>query len=535
MRKFFSTAAALVLSVNTFGSAVLTEKIAARLDSGGSFYQLTDLTRALEAEKRRQGSMPERFSRSGMPENMSQYLYRLADSVMISLVLAGAEGELAYGASSVPCPETGEQEQYFRNTGVLLHGKNSGKGVIWRLFGSENHDLTEDLHAVPANALLAADFEFYPAEAVPAVTAVLNRLLNNPAVNASVPEILKGMGGSWCVLAIPLENLPLPGIMAAAPDKNGAAFRLLSELTRQTPTGNMLALGSFRILHFADENMTVFYSSPECMDALSENYRLLKDTAQYKNLTHKLDFSGTGFVYTSPELPIYLRRVFFRNTDSMIPEIPESLTVFKRLDNGFEAVSNSTADLSTVEFRVNFSVMVNLLNEYVKSEYRANLRREKVMRVKCRERLALLESAVRKYQEKHNGAMPPAGALESMTALLKAGEVSPAELLCPGAGEDYPAKAGEPLKYGNISYVYFGPWEREDDENLPVLADWQFNHKDCFNVLLKNGKILSFEVEKLDSCRRLVSVLQSKFKYTEKDFRKIMSTATKLETQLLFP
>ena len=52
-------------------------------------------------------------------------------------------------------------------------------------------------------------------------------------------------------------------------------------------------------------------------------------------------------------------------------------------------------------------------------------------------------------------------------------------------------------------------------------------------MLTISGKILSFQFKNLDSCRKAVSFLQSRFLYPEPDFLRLLKVADTLDTTFL--
>ena len=117
--------------------------------------------------------------------------------------------------------------------------------------------------------------------------------------------------------------------------------------------------------------------------------------------------------------------------------------------------------------------------------------------------------------------------------LLASGLIAPDELICPAAHGDNPARDAASFTYDNCSYVYVGGSGPQTPEDFPLVFDWPLNHRDRFHVFTVGGKVLTFSLKDLKSCRRLASFLQSRFRYSEPDFRRLLEAADKLDAKFL--
>ena len=63
--------------------------------------------------------------------------------------------------------------------------------------------------------------------------------------------------------------------------------------------------------------------------------------------------------------------------------------------------------------------------------------------------------------------------------------------------------------------------------------DWPLNHRDEVRILTVGGKIHTFSIRDLNSCRKLASFLQSRFLYPEQDFRRLLDVADTLDNTFL--
>lgn len=536
-----------MIGVSGVSGAPLYKQISGELDSDGTYYYIANKSGALKALESYAAELTNALLNSKLPEENRARLAGMIHTVMLVFSLAGLGGELGCGASSIELPAAQGELPYFRNTAFLCHGEKPANGLIWQLFGTRNRDLSADLGAIPADALFAADFEFYPAAAAMTaerLLAGLRRENGAPVINDSTLKVLQNIGGEWSILLIPLRtqgkgNGGLPfGLMIAATDRDGSGYRMLASMLEASPAAPELLLpplpgmarrDAARIVHA--DGMTIFYSSMQCVSRLAESQTMLKDTPGYAALAQKLPTEGVGFVYNSERLGELLADFFRRNGELVLPvDLPNQLIIVGRTENGAKAVGNSNWDYNIASLEFSLLPLVGSLTGKV-TEMFEDLQfaaQEKANQDACLKNLELLAAAFSQYRAKHH-ALPPAGELDGLKALLRDGNVTPAQLLCPAASGDAPAASAAALNYGNVSYVYFGPWGKGTNGELPLLADWPLNHPDQFNVLLNNGSIVTFQVENLENCRRLVSFLHSRYKYSEAEFKKMLEIADKLD------
>ncbi len=148
----------------------------------------------------------------------------------------------------------------------------------------------------------------------------------------------------------------------------------------------------------------------------------------------------------------------------------------------------------------------------------------------CRAQLLRLRDALFAYRERH-GAFPAPEGLAGLRLLIEEGLPADA-LLCPAAAADRPTENGT-LTADNCSYIFFGaPGENDGDTApAPLVMDWPKNHLGCFGVLFSDGEIRYFALPPPRSARRAVSVLQSRFRYPEPEFRRLLRIADQLDRE----
>ena len=134
-----------------------------------------------------------------------------------------------------------------------------------------------------------------------------------------------------------------------------------------------------------------------------------------------------------------------------------------------------------------------------------------------------------KYAAAHGGAFPAQAGIGGLKELFSCG-LSPAALVCPGS-EDEAAKDAEEFSFDNCSYLYFNGYTKKSNPRLPLLIDWPFNHAGSINVILVDGTIETLQISDADNCRKIVSYLQTRYQYSEEEFRELFRKAAQLDQQ----
>ncbi len=544
-------AALLALTGCATSAPTARERVEASLDRDGDTFVYRNQTNAIKTLRAYGDEVAAALLRSQYPAAEREKLAGIVNMVMLGLEQAGLDGEIASGASSKALPGNNATVR-FRNRMFFYHGPQTD-GTLWRLFGTKNRDLAPDLAAVPADALLAADFSFYPLEMVE-LAAKLNGAANGALGDAKLDEIrpvLEGLGGEWGVLLFPLPpaeegQAPGVGFVLMVPDRDNRLFNMLAELTGNKNKDEInLAFAAAKLKEVPVmarlENMIVLYSSRRAADRYAEERPRLVDQPEYKELAAGLPTSGSGFFFSRAGLGDFLVRQFGDGKPSPIPvPLPNQLYLAEVCPDGIGVVGNSSWDLPTYE--IAGSLLPLAIAGVTRSrELTADNEAEAKARVElrnqafegCRKQLEKIDRALRLYAESHQNKFPAENDIGGLRALLKDGKITPADLICPAAAGDEPAENPEKFGADNTSYLYFGGLSLESAPMLPLVVDWPINHENRFNVLFVNGQIKSFELENLKSCRRLVSFLHSEYKYSEADFRRLLDTADRLDREYL--
>ncbi len=543
--------AALVLTGCVTSAPTARESVEAALDRDGDTFVYRNQTNAFKTLRAYGDSVAAALLRSQYPAAEREKLAGIVNMVLLGIDQAGLDGEIASGASSKALPGDGKAVR-FRNRMFFYRGAGTD-GTLWRLFGDKNRDLAPDLAAIPADALLAADFSFYPLE-VAELAVKLNSAANGALGDTKLDEIrpvLEGLGGEWGVLLFPLpptepSQLPGVGFVLMAPDRDNRLFNMLAELTGNKNKDEInLGFAAAKLKEVPVlvklENMLVLYSSRRAAERYAEERPRLVDLPEYKELAAGLPTSGSGFLYSSAGLGGFLARQLADGSPAQLPlELPNQLYMMNVGPHGIGVTGNSSWDLPTYEFAG--SLLPLAIAGVARSrELAADTEAERKVRTErrnrefenCIKQLEKIDRALRLYAESHQGKFPVENDVEGLRTLLKDGKITPADLICPAAAGDEPAENAEKFSADNTSYLYFGGLSLESAPMLPLVVDWPLNHDNRFNVLFVNGQIKSFELENLKSCRRLVSFLHSEYKYSEADFRRLLDLADRVDRQYL--
>ena len=167
--------------------------------------------------------------------------------------------------------------------------------------------------------------------------------------------------------------------------------------------------------------------------------------------------------------------------------------------------------------------------ENVTDEELAELKSHKEEIERLEARVELFKDALKKYAEQHDGAFPAGEDLDGVRELLKSGLLPLKATICPGAaGVDTPAETVDTFGEANCSFVYFGGFTTKSNPKLPLVVDWPLNHAGAVNVLLVDGTIEKLDID-AGNCKRIVSKLQTIYQYKEKEFRRLIELADKLD------
>ena len=459
-----------------------------------------------------------RESRSG--EEPMRRLSVLAGARLALNLLFDAE-DVAFGAASTPL-EPVDGAPLYRNDLLLCRTPGASDGLLWRLFGTADRDLAEDLRAIPADALLAADFTLDAAAAETVVARLLAPLIGPAPDPDRTAALAAAITGPYALLVLPVEAEGV-GLVGVIPDRGGLLYAALAATLPANERGEPeLADHTGYFCHDGDE--TIFFSSPATADAFAADTARLIDDPNMAPLFAGLPDAGTGFLYLSDE-PLPADRL------SDLP--PRTLLILTAEDTGLRARANAAWNWLDLTAALLIPAEAPEMNAEALLDRLKNDRNdllENLDTAACRAQLLRLRDALFAYRDRH-GAFPAPEGIAGIRLLIAEG--LPAEaLLCPAATADRPAE-GKEITADNCSYIFFGaPGESDGDAApAPLVMDWPKNHLDRFGVLFTDGEIRFFALPAPRSARRAVSVLQSRFRYPEPEFRRLLRIADELDRE----
>lgn len=434
---------------------------------------------------------------------------------------AGASGldeNLFSGTSSVRLPG---EKPLFRTTRVL-GTTSTTPGLLWQIFAPQSIRIGEKLNPLPANTIAAG--------AVEVRTEHLFRLFGKTVNTLSgemlpfPPEIAEGLAGVWEFVCLPGKD----GIYTeiTLPDPRSHFSALLQSILPTREDGTKYAPQS----EFSPE-ITFLFQPGRLTLAIGEKTvppaGTLGDNPQILKHLAYLDANGAGFFYLSPSAGQYLQpdRAATPGILAVLTAKPEALILQSVSD--WDPISEQWLLPAVLAPIAPFSEIFQSVE--MPPETKNSLPEESA----CTVQLEKLRTALENYAEKHDGKYPAPHSVEGLRELLKEKWISPEQLLCPAATGDTAAKNAESFTADNCSYIYVGGSTRQTPADFPLIMDWPLNHRDEVRILTVGGKIHTFSIRDLNSCRKLASFLQSRFLYPEQDFRRLLDVADTLDNTFL--
>jgi len=480
-----------------------------------------DLAPVLDRIDRQLDQWSARLIRKNRPGQEPVPQLTLLTALRMALDLLAGDREIPLAAASTPLSPF-RHAPFYRNELVLRHHPDDANGLLWKISGTANDDLTGSLRAVPANALLAATFSLDTETAAVCAARLLPVLTGHPLPDGRLDEIAAAISGQYGLLVLPLED-EQTGLIAVIPDRNARLHRLLATMYPIGKDGAVMApdlKGYF--LHNSDT--TLFFSAPEAQAAFIADAPLLLDDPAAAPLYQDRSFNGTGFLYLADTTVLPDRWHDLRQPTLLILSAGEN-----GLRADIRAAWNWTDLLTTLLLPAAPPTETTARNILALVQNQEMKWLENTDSADCTDRMRQLYQALMQYHST-NGTFPAPAGLAGLRLLVQNG-LAPAMLLCPAATADLPAN-GDQITPDNCSYLYFGPPEDAGD-TMPLLMDWPKNHRDRFGVLFANGDIRFFPLPAPQSCRRAVSLLQSRYHYPETEFRRLLRFADQMDREHL--
>ena len=539
--------------------------IAEKLDTGGSYYRIMNPRYVFEGADKASVQLFNAFlSMREPPENFQEILDQ---SLYLTLLyrLSGIEDVQGLGESSIRI--SGENERpLFRNR-LYLAIRPGSRGFLWSVPAMENRNVSQAWAELPAEVDSAFELDLRPDELyrLLAENETLAESLRDERFAAFVGEppeqLLAGLAGTVRFASIATDQSDPEAVsgnhlMLSFPDREGKLFAAAKKFSVFLPDASAqetrIQLGAIledspeaTPVILAKDGRIVLFSSVKAEKLFTSPEKRLSDRETFRQLADVLPKEGIGFLYNNESYARLFNYLLeeFDIKFSINPNLwrPEQLTVIAREGSGFLATGSSTLDSNQSklihQLLIPAAIGAMTVREYL-ADSEDGFCEKSISDVagllpdttgECQITLGLFRDALRKYAEQHDGAFPAGEDLDGVRELLKTGLLPLEATICPGAaGMDVPAETAEAFGDANCSFVYFGGFTTESNPKLPLVVDWPLNHAGAVNVLLVDGTIekLDFDTE---NCKRIVSKLQTIYQYKEKDFRRLIELADKLD------
>ena len=461
---------------------------------------------------------------SDLPDEAKQEWCVILATIRLAALHCGLNENLTSGTS---CRRLASEKIQFHTTRVLAT-RPPAQGILWNFSGNRTVNLQQSLAQLPAETLAAI---VLPVD----IDAIRQPLLKTLETLSGGRLNLKGQpsaghafSGVWQLVFLPGED----GIYTelSLPDQDGSGHALLTKLLPQTPDGTS---------YFPPQDnfpeMKVLFSAGRllitCGQKQTANTRKLLTKPEIRDRSQQLPANGIGVFYLSAEAGKHMRP---GRLDPLRPA-PEVLGVLDRRQDAL--ILQTISDWDPVSEALLIPTVTTPLPKFMKFllylDWLKKTSASLPLNGECTDQMQNIRKALNSYAADHQGIFPAADGIEGFRELLKTPYLSPKALLCPSATGDTPAENAENFTADNCSYVYIGGSSVRTPADFPLVIDWPLNHKDEFRMLTISGKILTFQLKNLNSCRKAVSFLQSRFLYPEPDFLRLLKVADALDTTFL--
>ena len=464
------------------------------------------------------------LQQSGMPDRRKRELCAMIAAFRLVLLKSGAAQDLESGTSGVRLPG----DAGFLTTRALASTRETPSGVLWETLGREGQDIRGELAKLPADTIAAFSFELRTEDVARQTAEIMGLFARMPTPPGLLPTA-RALAGRWKFLCRPgKENV---FIELSVPDRDQRISTLLKTFFPPRADGSIRLpaadSGIEPVILTENETLKLRLGTPAGTPAGS-----LLEREDVQNALPHLPGTGAGWFYLAPG---WGKHLDLSASTTPVDELPHQLAILTVRPNALILRSVSSWDpvseawlMPIVLFGAEPLGMLLTSGEQVRD---AALDRQSF--TACERQLTDMGQALRGYAARHGGRFPAGHDIEGFRELLKTGLLAPDKIVCPAAHGDTPARDAASFTYDNCSYVYVGGSAADTPGDFPLVFDWPLNHRDRFHVLTVGGKVAAFHLENLDSCRKLASFLQSRFRYPEPDFRRLLEAADKLDAKFL--
>ena len=525
--KFFLPYTAMVLCLLT-GCMLPEQQGAAKyLPASDICYSVTDqstLFRNLNAAADR---LQLSIMQSDLPEQQKRENLILLAAVRLAAIHCGLNETLSSGTSST---RIDGQEPRFNTTRVLAAAPGNA-GVLWHCLSAGTLDIKETLARLPADTELAAAVRLETTGICTPLRGTARPLFPDREFSG-IEKWAESLSGTWLLSGRAGES----GICLELriPDRNGTVSTWLRSQLPFQEDGVWLKTLEQQQLPFSVQLLPgeILLVAGEPLPVPEDGSLLLHPEIQ-KRLQF-LPQKGAGLVYLSCQA----ENSFFlgENRWDNIRMTPEILGVLSAKPDAL--ILNSISDWDPASE----NILLPLLWKKPFPFFADGLKIGKLARnsilvrqesEECSGRMQPIKKALFTFAAKNGGKFPEKNDVEGLRELLQTGLLKPEDLICPAATGDSPAADAGSFSPDNCSYIYVGGSTGQTPADFPLVMDWPLTHKARFQVLTAGGEIRTIHAGELDSCRKMVSILQSNHLYPEKDFRRLLEVADKLDSIFL--
>lgn len=494
------------------------------LPSSSFYYHLENYSAPMHHLQEFADRVHQKILRSQLPDQKKRELCAVLGTIRLAAAKLGLHDNIASGASSVPIRETLHGISFYRTTRVLVNGNPDAPGLLWHSFTQTPVIRDDFLNTIPDSALLAMELQLNAYQVNSCLAEFLTVLGENSPLTVD-PQIARALSGRWKIIILST------GTELSVPDRNGQVRAIAEKLLSGSLAGSLKfpgTNGGLR-LHAAKDRLVIRLGFIPAQPGTG----VPAESAAMELLRQNLPEKASGFGFVSPAFfQLLLKTAGGFNMDTQFPLTAAALSA---TNEALVLHSVSSWDPVSEERLLPLAIfgtgsIRELLDAGGKLHDSARLLQAEK---ECTAKLKTMSSALQKYARSHQGKFPAGNTIETFRELTAAGLIRPGNLICPAATGDTPAPNADSIGYDNCSYVYIGGSDRNTPGDFPLVFDWPLNHKNRFQILTVNGQVRTFEVERLNSCRKLASFLQSRFRYSEKDFQRLRAAADLLDAKFL--
>jgi hypothetical protein len=572
--KWFSFAVSAVITLIFLTPAIqagdkeddqkLFDKVSSRLEKGGSYFNFQSskyIFRAIEDTYRQIPNAIKVIVPDPMEQMLPMMVYNSLAPVVKSL---GIDEMLAAGASSVIIAEkNGDKPALFRSRQFIYYGPEKPDGIFWDLIAGENHQL--DLSELPKETLFASAYRIEPGKIWEKLKLLFAKFPVLPAqeipqlaeqkffasFNVKLSDFLDSLNGRYSSLIVSArtaEGKPALYAMLKAPNKDGLAFKVLSELAKSQPLFQVLPdeikttmpplLTWLKPAVRKDDKNIFIVSNPQILNIVKETVEKKDGLAagdEFKYLSQGLSQNGIAFIYFSSRTIATIIDLVKttagqddRDWSVFAKLIPPSdfFLVISREEDGIMGTVNSPMDFP--QFIAYSSVLpsaMQIVGPILNHAGAISMPR----RTSSADRLKQIGLAMKMYAMDHKDKYPAGDNVAGLNELVKEDYLADVSVYIKPDSKN--AKDARELNEADSSYIYFGGFVEDEGANIPVAFDKFNKNRNIINVLYQDGRVAPLP-GKLNSCGELVDYLAKTGKFKPEILKKLQEKARKIDKEL---